>query len=96
MDSHRARINLVLTGSDDCASHGHLTAGLGGSAVLPPAKRGTSFQPVILRLEAATRRAGGALRYFFVFAARRRSGNNVRQISHSVPPQPRAVQYSRP
>jgi len=34
--------------------------------------------------------------YFLVFTGRRRPGMTVRQISHSVPSQPRAVQCSRP
>lgn len=34
--------------------------------------------------------------HFFVFIGRFRSGTTVRQISQTVPSQPRAVQYSRP
>jgi hypothetical protein len=34
--------------------------------------------------------------YFRVATARFRAGNSVRQISHTVPSQPRAVQCSRP
>lgn len=34
--------------------------------------------------------------HFRVVTARRRSGNSVRQISQTVPSQPRAVQCSRP
>jgi hypothetical protein len=59
----------------------------------PSALRNTVFQEFSPAADAV---GHDRVRYFRVQTGRRRAGYSVRQISQTVPSQPRAVQCSRP